>query len=119
MARGRFGRRKDGRRAATRHDRGPKVFLFATALAATAIFFAMSPEPKALWRARLPAPFPCPYFNLMHLNPPSRDEVIIRSAEFRQVRSRHPQPAGCLCLDLDSMIGADRGPPRQKRAEWR
>ena len=34
-----FGRLKDWRRLATRHDRCPKVFLSAIALAATVIYF--------------------------------------------------------------------------------
>ncbi|MBD3765172.1 MAG: transposase, partial [Rhodobacterales bacterium] len=34
-----FGRLKDWRRVATRHDRCPKVFLSAIALAATVIFW--------------------------------------------------------------------------------
>ncbi len=34
-----FGRLKDWRRGATRHDRGPKVFLSAIALAATVLFW--------------------------------------------------------------------------------
>lgn len=43
-----FGRLKDWRRVATRHDRCPTIFFSAIALAATVIFWLwpMSPDPR-------------------------------------------------------------------------